>query len=323
MHFYIYVDTTGCWSEVGSGGGEQFLNIQDENDATCSLHGIIQHELMHALGFMHEQSRPDRDTFVTINRDNVEASALGNFDKMAYSAWRSNGFDSPYDYGSVMHYSSVAFSKNGGNTITQLQSGPTIGQREGLSAQDIIQLNRLYACPSSTTSVPLDGNQCMSAPCLNGGVCADLIASFTCSCVSGFVGDLCETLDTRNGPASLYINLQSAAVVTGWLRSTSRPYVIITVVPVDTLDGVVTRYSSSLRLRATSGGLFRWDTQVVITSGGWKSFTLMIVDSSNRRKRFPKIRTFLPPPSRQREYYSYIGDDSLSGLSFQFSHVIL
>jgi hypothetical protein len=44
-----------------------------------------------------------------------------------------------------MHYHSHAFSKNGKRTIKKLKSGPAIGQRDGLSAKDILGVKRRYA----------------------------------------------------------------------------------------------------------------------------------------------------------------------------------
>lgn len=38
--------------------------------------GIIQHEMLHALGFHHEQSRPDRDEFVTINFNRIRTGTF-------------------------------------------------------------------------------------------------------------------------------------------------------------------------------------------------------------------------------------------------------
>ena len=61
------------------------------------------HELGHAIGFQHEQKRPDRDDYVTILLENVQSGKTHNFNKM--STAYVNDFGIVYDYKSVMHYS--------------------------------------------------------------------------------------------------------------------------------------------------------------------------------------------------------------------------
>lgn len=77
---------------------------------------------MHALGFFHEQSSSDRDEHVTIMWDNIREGRETNFKKYNNSA--VNNFGVGYDYDSVMHYSSKAFSKNGKKTIEPIVSCP-------------------------------------------------------------------------------------------------------------------------------------------------------------------------------------------------------
>ena len=116
---YIYFDNaqTGCWSSVGRVGRKQTINLQ----AACLTRiGTVIHEMMHAVGFLHEQNREDRDSFVSIQWQNVPANVKNNFDKA--SPGSTSAYNVPYDYGSVLHYSATAFSNSGSKTIIPLVS---------------------------------------------------------------------------------------------------------------------------------------------------------------------------------------------------------
>ncbi|XP_039642937.1 high choriolytic enzyme 1-like [Perca fluviatilis] len=137
---YISVENkAGCFSSVGKLGGRQVLSLQRPG---CVYYGIIQHEFNHALGFRHEHTRSDRDTYVRINWTNIEPEEAKNFNKQD-----SNNLNTPYDYNSIMEYARTAFSINGQDTITPIPNhNVQIGQRQGLSYWDIIRINKLYSC---------------------------------------------------------------------------------------------------------------------------------------------------------------------------------
>ena len=62
------------------------------------------HELLHSLGMLHEQSRPDRDDYVTINFGNIKNELHSQFKKYGWNQVELKQVG--YDLGSVMHYGS-------------------------------------------------------------------------------------------------------------------------------------------------------------------------------------------------------------------------
>lgn len=64
------------------------------------------------------QSAYDRDEFVQIMWMHISSGKEHNFNK--YSPSEVSHFNQTYDYGSIMHYSVHAFSKNGEQTIVPL-----------------------------------------------------------------------------------------------------------------------------------------------------------------------------------------------------------
>ncbi|XP_076231132.1 zinc metalloproteinase nas-1 [Calliopsis andreniformis] len=139
----ITAGNSGCWSSVGRIGGRQDVNLQVPG---CLVKkGTVIHELMHVIGFLHEQSRYERDEYVRILWNNILSGHGGNFEKA--SKQTTDAFGVGYDYGSVMHYSANAFSRNGQPTIVAKTSSKVqLGQREGFSKRDIQKIRKMYKC---------------------------------------------------------------------------------------------------------------------------------------------------------------------------------
>ncbi|SFR10991.1 Dot/Icm T4SS effector Zinc-dependent metalloprotease LegP [Poseidonocella sedimentorum] len=134
-NYVNFMPATGCWSYVGMQGGKQDIGLA----GGCGF-GATVHEIGHAWGLWHEQSREDRDSHVQVKWQNIQAGKEHNFNQHI-----NDGDDvGNYDYGSIMHYGAFAFSKNGQRTIETIPAGKTIGQRNGLSPGDIAAVHSIY-----------------------------------------------------------------------------------------------------------------------------------------------------------------------------------
>ena len=167
-----------CESYIGKKGGKQLLSLGSGR----KNRGHVTHELMHALGFFHEHTRPDRDKFVKILWDNIKrgeqsyaillllfflgqllkelGSRIDKTISLSYTPDHYKQFEirkrgvttlgQPYDFQSIMHYSNKEFSKNNKDTIQAL-SDPNmpLGNVNSLSAVDVLQINLLYNCPEA------------------------------------------------------------------------------------------------------------------------------------------------------------------------------
>jgi len=126
----------GCSSFVGRQGGRQVINVPD----WCGK-GSLVHEIMHALGFYHEQSRPGRRKFIKVKWSNIKFSAWFNFFLHPFA----KGYGT-FDFDSLMLYPSYnSFAKDPNlPTMTKRDGSTFSAQRSGLSSGDLSALNDFY-----------------------------------------------------------------------------------------------------------------------------------------------------------------------------------
>ncbi len=128
-----------CYSYLGMIGGTQPIYLSPG----CGPQAIL-HEMLHALGFVHEQNRGDRDSFLQIFWQNIQTDYHIQFMKVPEDLMENYGA-SEFDYQSIMLYEDHFFAnKRGKKTMkskTQRQIRPI---QKGLSTRDIERIQNLY-----------------------------------------------------------------------------------------------------------------------------------------------------------------------------------
>ena len=128
--------------------GEQEVSLGDG----CVYAGTVVHELMHALGYEHEQNREDRDQYITVDLNNVRADFRDQFTVSPGNYWGTS-----YDLLSIMQYGEYAFSSNGQKTIipkdgSRLVEAYNKNDAQILTASDISAVRQRYECTATTVA---------------------------------------------------------------------------------------------------------------------------------------------------------------------------
>ncbi|XP_066914069.1 nematocyst expressed protein 6-like [Clytia hemisphaerica] len=168
--YYVNITNSGpgCYSYLGFinyGPAEygQTLNLADD----CNGMEVTIHEFLHALGYYHEHSRPDRSDYITLNMSNILPGMETQFTKVNLTHGDEAGpvtlQNISYDIMSIMHYGQYAFTKHQQLTygrqdqMTMYSNDDYMAQLGGysLSEKDIIRLNTKYNCNVNITELVL------------------------------------------------------------------------------------------------------------------------------------------------------------------------
>ena len=140
-----------CEATVGRAGGEQQVGGAGGTFNPCAV-GTILHEMGHTVGLWHEQSRPDRNTYVSVNYNNLIKGSISNFSQIYDNAQETTLFD----YASIMEYPAFSFSRNGGPAIESIPAGIPLSNFTGYTVADIDGIERMYG--NAPTAVTVTSN---------------------------------------------------------------------------------------------------------------------------------------------------------------------
>jgi len=130
-----------CASYLGRAGGNQPIYISPQ----CGTNEVM-HEIMHALGFVHEHSRADRDKYLEVIWPNIDPQYWLQFwvvpDEYVHD-YVGSVFS--FDPESIMLYDSTAFAKEPGTLTLKSKTGAELKpSRKAFSRMDRERLVYLY-----------------------------------------------------------------------------------------------------------------------------------------------------------------------------------
>ncbi|CEG06141.1 Astacin-like metalloendopeptidase [Strongyloides ratti] len=181
-----FVSNQGC----SSFAGRVEINTTQEVGIVkgCDTIGWIQHMILHSLGVLHEDDRPDRNRYVQIIKKNIRPKKLNSF-KIQHPN-NVLTYNLKYDYGSLMQRNGTASSKNGLPTVVPINKHylRRIGFAKTLSFNDAKLLN-LHYCHSKCP---------IKLVCDNRGY-TDPNNCNKCICPTNYAGKNCELIQ-KNSP---------------------------------------------------------------------------------------------------------------------------
>ena len=156
---YVDIDMSGndFSGTCEANEGYEAIPAQPMTGSFLCTEATILHEMGHVIGLWHEQSRSDRDAYVSVNYQNIIKGSRFNFDIVQDNTQNVT----LYDYASLMQYPAYSFTRNGGPAIETIPAGMPIGSFDGIpvptttdySAGDKEGIERLYGMPPTEITV--------------------------------------------------------------------------------------------------------------------------------------------------------------------------
>merc|ERR1719268_185349 len=132
-----YVDGLGMGSPV-----RMVVSATSLEDTESTI-GLLVHEILHALGVGHTQKRPDRDTYITVNWNNITPQGKGQYEKCTGNTCQTH--NTAYDCSSIMHYGDTDFASNSGPTMTAKDANKCkFAYNTKLTDSDVTLLKKMY-----------------------------------------------------------------------------------------------------------------------------------------------------------------------------------